>query len=164
MDLYELTAQFKEAKEQLDHMIGLGEIDEDSYQNTVASLSYDFDEKALDIARYIKELTSRKKALEDALYEMDLRKQRIKTMIDKLTNYLKFNMETLDRVKIQGVEFDVSLKRNPAKLIINEEDLDQKWYMTKTQTVLDKKRLKEACKNNIIPGAKLVQENRIEIK
>lgn len=164
MDLYEITYNFKDAKEQLDEMIGLGQIDEEAYQNTVAGLDYDFDEKVLDIARYIKDLESRKKALENALYEMGLRKQRMNCMIEKLKSYLKVNMETLDKVKIQGVEFDVSLRRNPPKLVLNEEELDDKWYVTKLEKVVDKKRLKEACKTEKIFGAELVQENRIEIK
>lgn len=163
MQLYKIRDEYLKALDDLSaDEILTPEIIEDSLSLIVE----DFDKKALNIAAYIKNLEADLTSIENYQDEMDKRFQQIRSKVNNLKEYLKFNMESCKRDKIEGVEFNVSLRNAPCSLIVDDTSkLDKKWFVTKMEERLDKESIKEALKSGErIEGVYLNQSKYIVIK
>lgn len=164
MNIYETAERFKQAKLDLNLMIDAGLIDEESLNDTLESLNYDFDEKAIDLAKYIKEIQLNIEGIKSEILNMQERKSLFERKLEKLSEYLVFNMKDLNKEKIKGIGFDVKIQKNPPKLVLDESMIGDEWWQKETVRSLKKKEIKEACKQRNIPGAKLIQSERLVIK
>jgi len=106
----------------------------------------------------------------------NLRKERGKEIIEKankqieqvkkMKEWLLGVMQQFGVEKVKGDILDVSIRKNPEKLvIIDEKKVPKEYIKSKTSEDIDKKSLKEAVKNGLkLDGIYLEGSFRVEIK
>ena len=105
--LYNLSAEVAAVKEKLE----ASDLDEQTIADTLEAESFDFEEKCKAVAYVIKEFEAKEMALSDALEEMELRLHVIKNRIYSLKTYLLTCLQQAGVRKVEGVEFDISMKK-----------------------------------------------------
>jgi len=85
---------------------------------------------------------------------------------DGLMAVLQKHMEDNGIDKEESADLKINIRKNPPRLIINnEESIDKEYYYEETQTKLDKKLITEHIKKGLdVSGCKLIQDNRVDIK
>jgi hypothetical protein len=162
MQLYKIKDEYLKA---LDDLSADETLTPEIINDSLSLIIEDFDNKVLNIGAYIKNLEADIVLIKSYQAEMDKRKEKIENKIDKLKDYLKFNMEACKRDKIKGVEFNISLRESAGSIVVeNEKSLNEKWFIIKTERNLDKISLKEALNNGeIIKGVHLRKSKYIVI-
>lgn len=164
MNLYKIANDYEEIlSKTFDE--DTGEINE----NAVALLEIKKDEvqeKAINVAAYIKNIDAERKAIEEAKKEMAAREFLLEKRVDYLTEYLQSNMERCGITEIKSPCFVIKLKKCPISTDIYDENMVPDDYKKIKEVVsIDKMKLKEKMLAGIvIPGASLKQNNRLEIR
>ncbi|KYC52650.1 MAG: hypothetical protein AMQ22_00700 [Candidatus Methanofastidiosum methylothiophilum] len=154
--LYEMANNYSQLKVILDN-IEDDEIDAESINSLLETMTSDLKSKGVDIAAVIKNI----EALSDGikLIEKNLKERRnkIDSKLEHLKTYLLENMQKCEITKITSPQFEISLRKKPASVIIYQEDLLPKEFLrTKTIVEPDKISIKDALtKGNSVAGAKL---------
>lgn len=165
MTLYEIKEIYLYFLKQVE----AGEVPEDAINDTLESIEGDFEDKADNIACFIKSLNYEAKAIKeeiDALFERMKAKQ---ANADKLTDYLFMCMKSLNKTKLETARNLLQVKINPPAVEVTEEFIEwAKNYrddlLTYKEPAPDKKKIKEALKAEEIPFCQLTQKERLEIK
>lgn len=123
-----------------------------------------FENKCVAVGIYIENITAEKKAISDARKRLQKREYAIKKEIEKMKEYLKYNMEKCDITKVSCEYFDVNLYGNSQSVDIYSADMIPDEYK-KISVSFDKDRIKkELKKGEFIPGARLVNSKKLRIK
>lgn len=163
-NLYNLSAEVAAIKEKLEN----SELDQQTIADTLEAESFDFEEKCKAVAYVIKEFKAKDEALIEALDEMELRRHAIKNKIYSLNDYLLTCLQQAGVKKVEGVEFDISVRKNPQSVEVLQSGLIPSQYWRTPEpapATLDKKTLlKDLREGRNIPGCQLKQTERVEIK
>lgn len=164
MNLYNLSAEVAALKEKLE----ASDLDAQTIADTIEGESFDFEEKCRAVGYVVKEFESKIKALEEANAEMLARKVHFENRRKSLLEYLQTCMTIADVRKIEGLEFDISIRKNPHAVKIIDSGLvpETYWKMPEPAPAkLDKKTLlKDLKEGKSIPGCQLEQTERVEIR
>ncbi len=158
--LYEISNEYERAIDAL--------LDEETGDKLkIDELKDIFDNKCINVAKYIKNLEAEQEAIAKAKNSMAVREKIILAKIDSLTNYLQSNIERtglLDPIKIP--EFTIKLKNNPVSVVIDDENLIPDLYIvTKEVKTFDKIAIKKDIQDGFeVEGARLVQKKTLVIK
>lgn len=140
-----------------------GEINE----NTIARLQElgdSMETKCINITRIFKQIDAEREAIEKERKAMSAREKALKNQVDRLKDYLSFNMEKCAITKIECPQFIISLQKNPPSVEILDENKIPQSYNRVTITH-DLQKIKEDIKNGVdVPGARLVQKNSLRIR
>lgn len=165
--LYDLTAQYRE----LQLLAEDGEIDATTLADTLEGIEGAFEEKAKAVAAIIGNMISDADAITDAAKLMRKRAERLEARAEALRAYLLVNMQACKRDKIFSPYFTISLKKNPQHVDITDAasvpDEFKFWPDPPPQQINGRlllAALKALKEDETIPGAKLGQNKRIEIK
>ena len=164
MNLYELNQNFN-------NLVSVLENTEDEnlkelIKNSMEQLALETNEKIENIIKYIKNLESEAEALEKESKRLNDRKVRTLKKVENLKNYLKDFTNTLDSKKYHTGIFNISIRKNAAAVVVENEFLIPSEYV-KTEIIrkVDKIALKERLKaGEVIEGVKLQQSESIIIK
>jgi len=83
------------------------------------STGKEFDTKASNVAAYIKHLEALTEARKNEYRRLRSLAEQSDKQAQKLRSYLVSNMQKLDKKKISGVNASLSLRKKPAKVILN---------------------------------------------
>jgi hypothetical protein len=166
--LYEITQEFLYLFESITE--ALEDVDiadkDDIISNTLANVSHEFDNKALNVARYIANLEHELLGVKEATKRLQVRAKATENKIDKLREYLLNEMRKLDKKSIKSDEIMLTLRNNPAKVVITDEEslpADVKYKVTEIK--VDKKLIADKIKSGEdVRGAVLTSSQRLEIK
>lgn len=162
--LYQLSADFTSAETRLEE---LG-MDEQTIRDTLDGLVCEFDEKAANIVRMIKNREALVAAMKKEESGIRSRRESEERNILWLRSYLMSNMAAIGRAKIESPEFCASIRANPPKVIINDQSaLPQDYYRVfdAPPPEPDRKKIAEALKSGIeVAGATLLKTQRLEIR
>jgi hypothetical protein len=163
MNLYQIKDEYFTALNELSLM---DEMPEEAIKDTLEGIQGEFKDKAINVAAYIKNLEADKAAIEEAINNMKTRKDRVAAHAERLREYLKSAMQGMGMAAIKHDEFDIKIKNNPEKLVIfDEEQVPGIYRYYRQEEVVDNAAIKAALKANVtVPGAKLEQAKRMEIK
>ena len=164
MNLYELNQNFNNLIEVLENTED--ENLKELIKNSMDQLALETNEKIENIIKYIKNLEATATALETEVKRLNDRKIRTLKKVENLKNYLKDFTNTLDSKKYNTGIFNISIRKNAAAIIIENEFLVPSEYV-KTEIIrkVDKIALKEKLKaGEVIEGVKLQQSESIIIK
>lgn len=145
------------------------EVQNELTQGELAAILIDiedeFNAKAENIVKVIRELDSQKAALENEISRMDTLKKRVETRKAWLNEYLFSNMKRIGINNIPSDLFTIKIRNNPPSVVLRDENrvLDE-FKITKTETKVDKKALKEFLKNNECDYAYLESKQSLMIK
>lgn len=163
-NLYNLSAEVAALKEKLE----ASDLDPQTIADTLEAESFDFEEKCRATAYVIKEFQAKEEALTCAIDEMVYRKQVMKNRITGLKAYLLNCMQMANVRKVEGVEFDISIRKNPPSVSVYDTGLvpETFWKIPEpAPAILDKKALLKDLKDGkSIPGCQLEQSLRVEIR
>lgn len=167
MSTLSLFAIAGEYRQQLDQLEQMG-LDEQTFRDTLESIGGDIEEKSINVAMFVRNLESSAAAIETQIESMEDRSKAIRKKADHIKDYLKANMEHAKLQKIESPFFVLSIKKNPASLILDDEKLVPPSFLKIPEPpppMIDKTKIKEAIKGGqVVPGAHLEQKTRLEIK
>lgn len=131
----------------------------DHYQDTLAN-------KVLNIGSFIKNLEIEYEAIEKAIDSMSERSFKINKKLERLKDYVKFNMDKFNLKEVKNPYLDIKVRLNPPSIIIKDEKLiPNKYIKEQILSKIDKALICQDLKNNmIVPGVILEQKTRLEIK
>lgn len=152
---------------QLDQLEQLG-LDEQTFQDTLESISGDIEEKSINVAMFVRNLEASAAAIETQIEAMNDRAAAIRKKAAHVRDYLLSNMEHAKLQRIESPFFVLSIRKNPPSLIVDDEKKIPASFLKTPEPPppsLDKTKLKDALKaGQEVPGAHLEQKNRLEIK
>jgi hypothetical protein len=162
--LYEIVRH----RAEFERLAESGEVDPQTVLDTLESLDGDLNSKAVAVAMFSRNLEATADAVREAGKAMLARADRIEKRAESIRNYLLFNMEFAQVTKIECPFFVISIKRNPPAVVIDDEKAIPDRYKVTPEPPAprpDKAAIREALKcGDEVPGARLVQSDRLEIK
>lgn len=162
--LYVLAQDYRAAAEKLADL----ELDEQTIADTLEGLSGDLEVKAVNTAMVARNMQGLAAQIKEAEQAMAARRKALEGRAERLTAYLLSNMQHAGISKIESPHFCLSIKNNPAAVVINEPGLIPAEFMRQPEPpppAPDKTAIKEAIKaGKEVPGAHLAQGVRLEIR
>lgn len=111
MNLYEITGNYLE----LINMMSDENIDQEMIKDTLESIEGDFEEKADNYAKIIKNLESEIAALKEEENRLALRRKSRENNIELLKNNLEAAMKAMNKPKFKTLLFNFSISKNGGK-------------------------------------------------
>jgi hypothetical protein len=163
--LYELTAQRLALSYKLNEL----NLDEQTVLDTLEGESTDIEAKITDYGYVIRNMEAFTEAIKTEEKRFTERRKLHEAKVEHIKEWLLKNMVACGISKISCPAFDISVKTNPAKVIIdNEGSIPQEYFkqvIIEPVWQLEKKLVTEAIKaGKEVAGAHLEQSKRIEIK
>lgn len=158
MNLYQLSADFMAAKAALE----AEDLPPEAIADTLEGLAMEWEDKAVNVARLIKNLEAEAAAIREAEREMEGRRKAIHAKAERLKAYLT------DEVRRTGLTASapdigrVRLQKNPPSVAIDDESALPDWaFVTKREVA--RAEVLRALKSWGVPGARLVQTESLRI-
>lgn len=161
--LFELAAEYRAISDKLHE----ADLDEQTIADTLEGMAGSLEDKAINIAKYAKNLEASAKARRDAADEMLSRAKAEESKAASLKRYLQNSLEQAGKLKVDCPQFVISIKKTPASVQIDDESLIPDDYMREIPASYapDKRLMKSAMDEGfVIPGAHLASGTRLEIK
>lgn len=163
MKLYEITNELQGI---FDNVGEEGELTQDMLDNLDA-LQQDFEQKAISVAAYIKNIEAEESAINEAIKDMTVRKNRLSKQVSSLMDYLQFNLQKLAINEIKSSPyFKIRLKQCPPSVdVFDENQIPAEFWREKVTASVDKVMLKEVLSEGVeVPGASIQRRIKLEIK
>ncbi|WP_278551804.1 siphovirus Gp157 family protein [Companilactobacillus farciminis] len=156
--LYELTGKYLQLAELAE------ETDPQLFSDTMDSITDAIEDKAVGYAKVDKELAKDEKALKEEAKRFSARAKTIDNNRKNLKQSLQNTMELTGTEKIKTPEFTIYIQNNAPSVRIPDESKIPA-YLTKTDIVPDKTRIKQLLKEGKdVPGAELIQGSSLRIR
>ena len=125
-----------------------------------------FEQKAIAIAAYIRNLEVEAAAVEEARRRMERRQKSIERHAERLRDYLLTEMERTGITRVKSAEVVMRTQKNPPSVVIDNADLLPDAYRKQVITTqLLKAEIGKALKAGTqVPGAHLEQTTRLVIQ
>lgn len=164
--LYDLATEYQMMADQL---LDVEELDDQCLADTLESLSGTFQHKALNVAKFVKNAEASAVMIRAAVVQMEKRAMSLEKVKDRVQAYLKGQMERTGILKIECPYFALRIKKNPPSVEITDEAAVPAEYWMQPPAPpprVDKSFVKEVLRvqPDKVPGARLVQGTRLEIK
>lgn len=164
MKLYEITATYAEALaffDDLDNDLSL-----DTALDTLEAIEGDFEQKAVNVAAYAKQLDAEADAIKAAMERMDKRRKRLAQRAEWLKDYTRHCMHQLGKTQITHPWFEIAIHKNPPSVTVYDEaSLPFEYVAEVTTNKVDKAAIKTALlAGATVAGAKLSNGTRLVIK
>lgn len=142
--------------------------DAQTIADTIEAESYSLENKATSIAYAIKNLNATVAALKHVAQETNNRIKSLENREQSLKNYVIECLEIAGIEKVTCEHFEIKLRKNPTSIDVFDPDLLPESFMRQPELpakVIDKGLIKTAiAAGEAVPGARIVQSKRIEIK
>lgn len=136
--------------------------------DTLEGISAPLEEKATNVACFIRNLEASAESIRQAEKEMAERRKAIEAKAEQIKRYLFDNMKRCGMSKIDSPYFALTIKKNPPSVVIDDPAAIPADYMvtpTPPPPAPDKKLIAQAIKDGYtVAGAHLEQGERLEIK
>lgn len=164
MNLYQLHEGYLNLVEVLENA-GEDENLRELVTNSLNEIEDNIKDKADNVVRFIRNLESEANAIKEEEKRLaEMRKKREK-QVENLKQYLFDFTKVADGQKIKGSIFTVSIKKNPASVVVDDlEAIPEEYKRVKTVVEADKTLLKKVLKENEVAGAHLEQKESLNIK
>lgn len=159
--LYELSTEYLQALEALSE---LDDLPPEAIADTLAGLSGAWEDKALNVARFVRNLEAEATAIEEAKKRMEVRARVTSHKAARLRQYL---LGELVKTGLRPKAADVAMRvqNNPPAVILDDETrIPEHYRRTQLVTTLLKAEMAAALKaGQAIAGAHLEQSQRVVI-
>lgn len=166
--LYELSEKKLQALAIIDDMLAEG-CDDAMMQEAYALLNQldeNFNEKAVNVAMYIRNLEIEQAAIDKVKKAMDARVKALKSKAERLRNYLLSEMQRTNTKQIKCPYFVLSLRKTPVSVKIQPDAIVPEFLLAppKPQEA-DKRAIKDWIeKGNVLDGITLEASETLSIK
>lgn len=162
--LYNIAAEYRDSANKLQDL----DLDAQTLADTLDGLSGELEVKAKNVAFFARNLEATAASIKQAEVEMAARRKSLEQRAESLRQYIFASMQVAGVEQIECPHFRLSIKKNPAAVDVYEALLIPSEFMTTPVAPApapDKKAIAEALKaGREVPGAKLTQGKRLEIK
>lgn len=158
--LYELTDEWL----QLLQLAEDGEIDQETFDDTLEGIDYEIELKADGYARVIAQLEHDAAALKAEEKRMATRRKSMENHVDSMKKSLFKAMRTTGKEKFKTDLFSFSIRKNPASVILDTTDIPEE-YLVPQDPVVNKKQIMADLKagKDLTGLAHLEQTERLQI-
>jgi hypothetical protein len=159
--LYEIADNYLTA---LNDLAEIEELPPEAIADTLEGLQGAFEDKALNVARYIRNLEAEASAIEEAKKRMDTRAKATSKQAARLKAYLKAELERTG-LKIKAPDLALRIQNNPPSVVIEDQaQVPEQFKQTETTTRLLKGEIGKALKaGEAVTGAHLEASTRLVI-
>jgi len=167
MNLYTVAAEYQTILNHFHEQDGEVEQNDIELLKKLDEFHDDIQDKAVNIASYLKNLEAEYEQVWQARKAMQEREHRLKGKIEWLEDYLKLNLQKCGITEIaKSPYFVIKVKKCPVSVEITEESsLPYQYKKIKEVISIDKNKLKQDLLDGFtIEGAQLQQNIRLEIK
>jgi hypothetical protein len=182
MPLYEISERYFEFLKACENE----EIMKEAIPDTLEALDGEFDEKADSIGCFIKNLNAEAESIKKEITSLNERRMSKLKCSERLTEYLKSQMEFIGKTKIETARNKIAIRKNPDSVLLGKdfllfaqqiarflakqgfliwarENADE--FLKWKEPEPDKLKIKEHLKNGgKLEHAELIQTSRLEIK
>lgn len=162
--LYILADEYRAAADKLADM----DLDAQTIADTLESLSGELEAKCVNVAMFARNLEANAAAIKEAEAAMAARRKAHEARAEGLRRYIQSCMEGCSITKIESPHFALTVKANPASVEIFDAAQVPAEFMRQPEPpppAPDKAAIKAALKaGQDVPGAKLTQGHRLEVK
>ena len=164
LSLYELAEDYRQALDTLTDPEN--DLPAAVIADTMEGLQGTLEDKAVNVAKFFKNLEATAVAIRDAEQRMSQRRKAIENRVASLKTYLKESMEACGITRIESPWFALSIAKNPAAVDVFDEAAVPAEYKEEIVTVkIDKTRIKRAIESGAeVPGAVLTRGTRLAIR
>lgn len=161
MKLYDLTEQYNRVSELLESADN-----REALKDTLDSLEDAFDSKVESIVKLMKSKDAEHDVIKAEATRLSERAARIAKESEWLKQYIEGQMIASNREKVNSSLFNITLAKNPPAVnVLNESEVPQDYFTTKTVTSLDKRTILERLQGGeTIPGVEMIQRKSLRIK
>ena len=169
MKLYEITADYRQALNVLNDA-DLTDLTIDEQQqlihDTLGQFTDRFQSKALAIGAFIANLELEAEALKTMEQRIQQRRKANERKAEWLRDYLQINMQAMDLLDIQDNQIRLSIRKNPPKVIVENDALvPEDFKETEVNILIRKTLIADALKSGqSVPGAHLQYGTRLQIR
>lgn len=157
MNLYELSQNYLAVQEM--------DLEEDVLRDTLDSIEEAIEDKAVNIAKWIRNLEADKKAFEEEEKRFKEKKQAADNRIKSLKLYLEDNMRLTGKTKFKAGFFSFAIQNNPPSVEVFDEALIPKQFLIAQPVKIDRAGIKELLKaGEEVPGAELKHSSGLRIR
>jgi len=162
--LYQLTDQYRLAAERLADL----DLPDEVIADTLEGMAGELEVKATNVAAFARNLETTAAAIKDAEASMAARRKALERRAESLRHYLLHNMQRAGIKRIDSPHFTLSVKDNPPAVDVFDVFQLPAEFMRQPEPpppAPDKPAIKEALKAGVdVPGARLTQSQRLEVK
>lgn len=159
MKLYEITGAMLELLE----MATDQDLDQQTINDTMELVEFEFEAKADGYAKVVKSLEGNVDSIEKEIKRLTDRKNTMKNNITSIKKNLENAMLATGKTKFKTVLFNFGIQKNPASVVIDDETKVPEEYLVPQEPKLDKTAIKEYLKDNEADWAHLVQTESLRI-
>ena len=160
MKLYELTGQYLE----LEEMAANGEIDEQTFVDTMESIAEDIKSKADGYARVIRNLEANVEAYKNEEERLYSKRKTLENNIKRMKSNLQYCMCVTGEKKFKTELFSFNVKKGPRKLVVDKIEAVPEEFLIMQEPKVDTKALKEFVADNEVSYAHLEQGESLVIR
>lgn len=117
--LYELSDKMLSALEIFSDMSECSDAEKAEAQVIINQITENFNDKAVSVAMFIRNIEVEAEAIADAKKSMDAREKALKAKAARLKNYLLSEMKRTDTKQIKCPYFVLSVRENPVSVVIS---------------------------------------------
>ena len=162
--LYEIVAH----RAEFERLAEQGDLDPQLIMDTLESLDGELNDKAVAIGQFTRNLDATAQAVREAGKAMLDRAARLEKRAESIRSYMLYQLQFAGVSKIECPWFVIQVKHNPPSVVIDDEAAIPAAYKVQPEPPAprpDKKAIAAALKaGEDVPGARLVQSDRLEIK
>lgn len=164
LTLYQLTDNYREALDVLTDPEA--DLPIEAVNDTLEALEGELEDKAVNVAKFMRNMEATAKAIKEAEAEMARRRKTLENRVNWLKGYLKGSMEYTGISKIECPYFKLSIQKNPPAVnILDEAAIPEQFKEKVVSWKIHKTAIKDALKaGDSVPGAELVSGTRLAIR
>jgi len=168
--LYAIADEYRASLYDIQNTLEDIEIGDDEKQSMIADTLSDikdcFEIKALNVGSFIANLKLESIAVKTAEQRMTQRRRSLEHQVEWLTDYLFVQLQKMDLKKLSNEQLRLSIRNNPAKVIIkNEDEIPDQFKESITTTKVLKAQIACAIKSGeSIEGVYLEGSQRLDIR
>lgn len=158
--LYELVDDYMEIVELEEEM------NDEQIEEIKKAIEYEINNKSGNIVKIVKSIESDIKAIDEEVKRLNKIKKAKKNTITNIKNYTKQQLELMGTKKVATPFGNISIRKNPVSLVINNENLiPEDYYEEEVVKNINKEVIKDLLKQGReIPGCELQQGTSLTIK
>jgi hypothetical protein len=162
LTLYQITDRYQEAL----LLLSDPELPPEVVNDTLDAIEGEFENKALAVAAFIGNLELEAAAVHEVEDRMTKRRKALEGRAESLRGYLHFHMERLELKQLKSAELTVKIKRNPPRVVIDNETLLPDEYKEVELKLTVRKSLvqKALGEGREVAGAHLEASTRLDIR
>jgi Siphovirus Gp157 len=164
LKLYEIERNYLEALDVFTDPDN--EIDPRTVTDTLEAIEGEFEQKAVNVAAFLRQMEAEAEAIKQAEEKMARRRKALENRAHWLRDYLKIGMEVVGMKKIPSPWFVLSIQKNPPAVdVFDPAAIPAEFQEAVTEIKINRTAIKEAIgAGREVPGARITNGTRLSIR